>query len=559
MIKASTLLFLLSLAIGQHRCHLGLVKATEYLDEPLLVWQAQTDVILDGNGVFTSPDDYLTIVTQANGNLNAFETKTGHLLWMFVPPSNNDLPITCKGGVTFSSEGQNDYLVYSVSDDPNGVTSFTRVISLDLSGNLRWISTPLEGSAAGSPVASFDGRYVYLTHNSNTMSVGHFSAFDTLDASMLNPVYPLYSEFNTTNPFSPPGIYHNPAEGFYDGGQMNNHDVVVWAFAPNPLEGRVGNGMSFVFQLPLGWGSPNQQASVARQADQDGETDLAEQNEADMSQKLFWIILGEKDKDWQSVSAPVMTNQGRSIYWSTTRSQFRAWVGKAGTNAARFNRGRTSSPEFERGSPRYAPCPNTPALSSSTTEPMIFAGTASEEFVKMDYLMDKDTALVRNTTSMVRARAHVSPDDKFVYFSEFSGVVHKASTDDLVDSWSVTETGALDGEFALTSDGTMLIVGDVTGRVFAYQVAMLPTKPPTRFPTPVPQPTESQPAPTTTEFRPSVQAPIPFPGFPTAKPTRSPIFQSLPTEQPTLLDSSATQTLPGLALFSLLGAFVLMM
>jgi len=561
MMKASTLLFLLSLAIGQQQSPSSLVKAIEYLEEPVLVWQTQTDVILDGNGVYTSPDDYITVVSQANGNLNAYDTKTGQPLWQFVPPSNKDLPITCQGGVTFSIAGQDDYLIYSVTDDPNGIVSFTRVISLGLDGTLKWVSTPLEGAAAGSPLASFDGRYVFLTHNSNVNSVGHFSALDTLDASFLNPVFPLYSEFNKTNPFSPPGIHHNPAEGFYDGGQMNTNDIVVWAHAPNPLERRVGNGMTFVFQLPLGYAAPNQQASIARQADQDdGVTDLTEQNQSDMSRKIFWIILGANVKDWQSVSAPVLTNQGRSIYWSVTRSQFRAWVGQAGTNVARFNRGRTSSPEFERGSPRYAPSPNTPALSSSTTEPMIFAGTASEEFVKMNYLMDDDSALVRNTTSRVRARAHVSPDDKFVYFSEFAGIVHQASTDDLVDNWSVSETGALDGEFALTSDGTMLIVGDVTGRVFAYQVAKMPTPSPTLSPT-LP-PTDAQPVPTT-GFRPSVAAPIPIPGLPTAKPTRSPIFQSMPTKPetppapPVQEESSATQTRLALALFALVGVFVL--
>ena len=159
---------------------------------------------------------------------------------------------------------------------------------------------------------------------------------------------------------------------------------------------------------------------------------------------------------------------------------------------------------------------------------MIFAGTASNEFVKMNYLMDDDTALVRNTTSTIRARAIVSPDDKFVYFSEFSGVVHQASTDDLVDSWAITVSSALDGEFSLTSDGSMLIVGDVTGKVFAYQVAQTPT------PEPTVETAEPSPAPQT-GFRPSVNGPIPVPGQPTVRPTRSPIFNPTTTgPSPTL-------------------------
>lgn len=384
---------------------------------------------------------------------------------------------------------------------------------------MNWISAPLEGEAAGSPLTSYDGRYVYLTHNSNAMSVGHFSVLDSLEASLSTPVLPLYSEFNVTNPFSPPGIFHNPEEGFYDGGQGNTNDVVIWGHAPNPLDTRAGDGASFVFQFPIGYGAPT--TSVGRQSDQDGEE---EEGPKDMSRRLFWMILGDRTKDWQAVSAPVLTNQGRSLYWSVSRSQFRAWVGSAGTNTARFNRGRTSSPEFERGSPRYAACPNTPALSSSTTEPMVFAGTASEQFVKMNYLMDEETALIRNTTSRVRARAIVSPDDEFVYFTEFSGVVHQASTVDLNDSWNVS-VGSLDGEIALTSDGSMLLVGDVTGNVHAYQVATrtspAPTATPTKAPSLAPQ---SNPG-----FRPSVQAPFAIPGLPTVKPTRSPIFQNTPT------------------------------
>lgn len=515
--KTSALLLLLSLVSGH-----ALVSAIDHYDAPNLVWQTQTDVILDGNGVFISPDDSIAVVTQANGNLNAYDPFTGEELWKFVPPANDDKAVACNGGVTFSNDGYNDYLIYSVVDDPNGITSFTRVVSLGYDGTLNWISTPLEGAAAGSPLASFDGRYIYLTHNSNAMSVGHFSVLDSLDASLSTPVFPLYSEFNTTNPFSPPGIFHNPEEGFYDGGQGNTNDIVVWGHAPNPLENRVGFGSSFVFQFPIGYGSPS---SVLRQGEAANAT-------KDMSRRLFWLILGDDIKDWQTESAPVLTNQGRSLYWSVTRSQFRAWVGSAGTNVARFNRGRTNSPEFERGSPRFAACPNTPALSSSTTEPMIFAGTAGNEFVKMDYLMDEDTALIRNTTSKVRNRAIVSPDDQFVYFTEFSGVVHQASTVDLTDSWTLA-VGNLDGEFALSSDGSMLIVGDVTGNVHAYQVATRSTPYPTEAPSPAPS-SDVQP---TTGFRPTVDVPIP--GSPTMKPTRSPIFQPVISSTDAPEDSSS--------------------
>ena len=118
--KASSPLFLLITALFS-----GLVGAIDHLDEPALVWQTQTGVILDGNGVFVSPDDSIAVVAQANGNLNAYDTFSGEELWKFVPPNNGDLAIACRGGVTFSTDGPRDYLVYSIVDDPNGVITFT--------------------------------------------------------------------------------------------------------------------------------------------------------------------------------------------------------------------------------------------------------------------------------------------------------------------------------------------------------------------------------------------------------------------------------------------------
>lgn len=419
-------------------------------------------------------------------------------------------------------------------------------MSLSFDGNLNWVSIPLEGAAAGSPLTSYDGRYVYLTHNSNFMSIGHFTVLDILGATTDTAIFPLYSEFNQTNPFSPPGIYHNPAEGYYDGGQGNTNDIVVWAHAPNPTEGGVGSGASFVFQFPMNYVGSSQ--AEARQAD--GQNQL--------SMPLYWNILGDEVKNWQSTSAPVLANYGRSLYWSVSRSQFRAWVGQAGSNVERFSRFRTSSPSFRRGNPPYVAPPNSPALSSNSTEPMIFVGSAGNEFVKMDYLMTEDTAIIRNTASSVSSRAIVSPDDEYVYFTEFTGFLHQARTSDLEDAWVQGGTAPLDGEFSLTSDGTMLIVGDVTGKITAYKVASSPTAPPTLAPTLAPTSEPTQPKPT--GFRPTDNVPIPVPGSqPTSKPTLSPTFSPTgtptdPPRQPTRPVESSSASAPTVTT-SLLFAF----
>ena len=388
-------------------------------------------------------------------------------------------------------------------------------MSLNMNGTLQWVSTPLEGIAAGSPVASFDGRYIFLTHNSNVETVGHFSVLDSLDAQVDIDVLPFYSEINDANPFTPPGIYHNPEEGYFDGGQFNTNDIIVWAHAPSPLQVGVGTGASFAFQFPIGFVSPS--FAVGRQA----------------SGGLSSILLSKTTQDWQAISAPAMTNKGRSLYWSVSRGQFRSWVGKAGENVNRFDRLKTNDPEFARGNPRWSAPPNTPTLSSDPEKPMIFAGSASNQFIKMDYLMDPATALVRDTASPIWSRAIVSPDDKFVYFAEFSGTVHQANTTDLVDTWAIPDFGALDGEMSLTSDGSMLIVGDLSGKVSAFQVAQGPTSAPTSSPTQSPTQTTAEPstAPSVTAptgFRPTVKPIL----QPTSRPTRAPVAK--PTASPTL-------------------------
>lgn len=97
----------------------------KYLEQPEVAWQAQADIILKGNGVFTSPDDKISVVTQSFGKITAFDTKNGTMLWSFTPPVNSGRPTSCQGGATFSMNGPSDYIVYSVVDEPNGIRPVT--------------------------------------------------------------------------------------------------------------------------------------------------------------------------------------------------------------------------------------------------------------------------------------------------------------------------------------------------------------------------------------------------------------------------------------------------
>jgi len=115
----------LTLALVVHSSSTVGASTLEYLAEPKLIWEAQTGVIMDSNGVFINPSDTVTVVTEASGNLHAFDPFSGDELWTFTPPSNDNLPVGCRGGATFSTTGTKEYITYSVIDDPNGLDPFT--------------------------------------------------------------------------------------------------------------------------------------------------------------------------------------------------------------------------------------------------------------------------------------------------------------------------------------------------------------------------------------------------------------------------------------------------
>jgi hypothetical protein len=89
-------------------------------------------------------------------------------------------------------------------------------------------------------------------------------------------------------------------------------------------------------------------------------------------------------------------------------------------------------PGFQR-QPVYA----LPALSSDPLHPMVFGGTGSEQFVGMSY--DYSESLVIDTSTIVQAKAIISPADDFVYYVELGGIIHQAKISDLSDTtWSST-------------------------------------------------------------------------------------------------------------------------
>ena len=164
-----------------------------------------------------------------------------------------------------------------------------------MNGQELWISSPLEG-VSSTPVASEDGNFVFLTHNSDFESVGHFTILDSRNNGTV-----LFSQTNGTNPFAPLGIYHNPQpEGNFDGGEKNKNDLIVWSVKPKFDDATVGKGATFAFQFPIDYDFTN--PANAGTIGGTNTTGL-------LQQALAYTQLGEV-RDFQSIVKPVFANGG---------------------------------------------------------------------------------------------------------------------------------------------------------------------------------------------------------------------------------------------------------
>jgi hypothetical protein len=374
------------------------------------------------------------------------------------------------------------------------------------------VSNSLEGACAGNAKVSSDGEHVFINHNSEARSVGFFTVIATSQSGEVL----FTSDGDATQPYGPLGIYHNPIQGAYEGGLGNTNDILLWSYQPKPGETTIDNGGSFAFQFPFPASEP-----MAIKT-------LLPNNERNIPAP-----------DWQVVSAPAITNQGLTCYFTVSRSEFRVWNGEVGTKGSYFDRRASANQRgFEAGFPRSTPGQTTVALSSDPVEPQIFSGVASKFFVSMDYQLN---ILWENPTfSTVMAEGRVSPDDERVYYAEQNGIMYSALTSDGTLNWEVPIGSFTYSEFSLSPDGDYLFYGDTLGNVVAWKIAAPPpTEAPSTFPTTVPSASPSVapvPSTDTPTGMPSAatEAPSPEVGMlvtpaPTKSPTPAPTAGNNPT------------------------------
>jgi len=413
-----------------------------------------------GNGVFIAPDGKHALITTVGATVYAFKAYSGEQAWVYQPEAVGSSIARSHSGVVFGP----DYMVYAVVDNENSLTPTSRIIALDMEGSELWVSDDLEGVAAGCPVISSDGGYVYITHNADKLTNGYFTVLDGATGGFFYGGSSGEAGDSPTKRYGPLGIFHSPESGNYDPinsgdpvseGEFNTNDMIMWSQAPRPTDASIENGYLYGFQFPRDF--------VGNASD------------------VTYFQIGNFERDFQSITPPVMTNKGLSAYWGVSRSGFRGWTPK------RFSRARTVSVGFTRnddfpGQPVWAP----PALSNDGPEPVIFGGSAAKEFVRMSWDFEDQTVVA--TEGYVKTKALVDGDERVVYYVESeNGLVHAASFDDISDVWTQQMNFSVEGEMALTPRSDVLIVADKRGVITAFQVATIPiTDSPTGFPTEVP-------------------------------------------------------------------------
>jgi hypothetical protein len=374
---------------------------------------------------------------------------------------------------------------------------FSRVIALSKTGQKLFESVPLPGIQAGTPVTSANGRYILI-------NTGYFTILDANQNQ--GPDTPLEVWYqstptNSTNPFSPIGYFHNPSEGYYDGGQANTNDMFVWGYDTATDATTAGAGQMFGFQMPVSGGMAAQEFELGGA------------------------------RAFQSGTAPILANSGRSMYWSVTRSQQICWDGSATLVQNRFSRGTTASIGFARGSPVYIGARASPTINSKNWNPTIYGPGAANEVWAMNRDYSVSTSIT--TSSIVSSRVVVSPDDAFVYYATQDGTIARLDGTTLEALWEVGLEGSVEGDIALNKMGTMLYVGGSSGVIRAYQVAIntSPTITPTKDPDSTGAPTVSPSGTPTLSMKPT---PVPTVS-PSASPTNSPAptGSDAPTHSPT--------------------------
>ena len=432
----------------------------------------------------------------------------------------------------------------------NVISFFSFIFGIHYNGTLFFETEPMPGTSAGTPQATRDGRYLAITHNDDQL--GYFSFFDTndlLDANETLPLEPLLEyestllSFNETTPFSELGYFARPDEGYsgsHDNNGLNNdNDIFLWISDTNTNVLNVngvpmaGEGQMYVFQLPKDY---------------------------DHSGNGLEVIPIGPVRGYQAATRPILTNGGKSMYWSMVRGETRSWDGRL------FSRSHNGRNNTQRGDPPYIGARAAPSLNSDSSR-VFGPGPSNDVWSAGRNMEDFDSV---STDGIVSAQLLVTLDDQFVLWGTEKGQLTMASVFDLSQqAWQIGDFSdipfdSIQGEMARDSSGTMIFVtttfDNIAGTIIALRIAN-EAEPPSSSPSSYPSSTPSlrpSVAPSSSSQEPTF---IEFLELPTDPPVGSeatvgPTAQAPMTNPSNSDNGSSSSTIKNLSLWSYIGIVV---
>lgn len=431
-----------------------------------------TSEVSNGNSVTISPDGLLIYFTRDNGRIDVHNALDGSFRFQYNPirASPNFFPVQCQSGIAFGDWNGQQYAVYAIVDTPQSTSetdASSRIIAIAHPFNeVLFVSEPLQGMVQGTPFVTkgtFPGRYIFVTHNTNTMSstlpsAGHFSVLDVAANGALYFTESIEDvDPNRILPYGPLGASHSPSGGKFEGGRSNSNDLVVWL--SNDDMGMGQEGFIRGFQFPVNF-----------------------QPEPSFSGQLGTVLL--RNVRWAASAHPTLSEDGLKLFVGIRQSDVRAWV-----DDASFNDGASWGNRLDQDARAI---PHAPVLSHS--QAMVAIASAGNTLVALDSRSGQ--ILWQVSTSFPCANEpKFSPDDQQLYTITQAGTVqgHDSTTGSVLWSFNCTTNvtnipcvSSVQAEFSLSPDGTTLYYSDIQGNVRVLEIAQRQGPPLTTYPTQAP-------------------------------------------------------------------------
>lgn len=316
---------------------------------------------------------------------------------------------------------------------------------------LKWKSEKLEGKVSGTPVISSNGKFTFVTHN--TQDGGYFTILSNENGMILFQES-AESVYSSNEYYGPIGISRNPQQSLERFDKNNTNDILVWGPYALENEDLANGGSMFGFQVPKKY-SGGKNTSLF------------------MTTRLNFATWNFAT--WTTKSPPALSSIGDAMYFSILSDENFAILGWA--DGRRFDKG-PSWDFFGDSNQDQNLFTNTPTLNPDETK--LFVGSLKKQF----YAFDVSNGVLlweRSLDSPTSSKARLSLDGERVYFVESQDGNVVSMNIDGTFNWEYNLNFETLSEFAVSSNNHILYIastnGTVTALTVAYETSLAPSSP----------------------------------------------------------------------------------